>query len=194
MAKRKVLQIGDPRLKKENKLIISFEDPKVQEVIKDLIDTMLANDLIGIAAPQIGENYKIFVTEPRVTKHRALDQTDELRIYINPEIGFCSKNKSVIYEGCGCVANGKLFGPVKRAKEVTIEYLDQTGNKYNLSADGLLGRVIQHEYDHLVGIEFTEKIMDYKRLVNDKFYRKYIRSSEEQVKASAITKKRVIRI
>ena len=67
MAVRKTLQIGDPRLKNENRTIKNFNDIKVKEVIKDLRDTMIKNDLIGLAAPQIGYNYKIFITQPRVS-------------------------------------------------------------------------------------------------------------------------------
>ena len=86
MAVKKTIQIGNPLLKKENKIIANIDDTKVKQVIQDCIDTMRENNLIGIAAPQIGENYKIFVTEPRETPTRPKDQTDNLRVYINPEI------------------------------------------------------------------------------------------------------------
>jgi peptide deformylase len=81
----------------------------------------------------------------------------------------------------------KLFGPVKRPKTITIKARDENGNKFQLKCDGLLARVIQHEYDHLFGIEFTEKIYDYKRLMDVYFYRKEIRKSKQQVSASKIT-------
>ena len=67
---RDTIQIGDPRLKAPNKAIERLTDRLVKQAIQDLIDTMRANELIGIAAPQIGENWKMFVTEPRETKTR----------------------------------------------------------------------------------------------------------------------------
>ncbi len=184
---RDVLQIGDPRLKASNTSTENFSDPKLSQVITDLVDTMIAGDLIGIAAPQIGENYKVFITQPRKTEVRPDDQTDELRVYINPKAVFSSDEQSVIYEGCGCVLKGQLFGPVIRPKIVTIEAFDPKGNKFRMKADGILGRVIQHEYDHLSGVEFTEKISDYRKLLCREFYLKDIKMSPEQVEASKIT-------
>lgn len=188
MAVRDVAQIGDPRLKAKNKEIKTVS-VKVKKVISDLIDTMIKNDLVGMAAPQIGENYKVFVTEPRKTKTRTADQTDELRVYINPKIVKFSDEKNVIYEGCGSVVHGELFGPVKRPRQITIEALDKNLHKFQLTCDGLLARVIQHEYDHLFGIEFTEKILDYKKLMSKDFYIKEVKNSVEQIEASKITVK-----
>ena len=129
------------------------------------------------------------MTEPRETENRPADQADELRVYINPKIVQYSAEENVIYEGCGSVINGALFGPVKRSKEIVIEATDKNGNKFRLNCDGILARVIQHEYDHLWGIEFTEKIFDYKKLMSVEFYRATIKMSPEQVESSKITKK-----
>ncbi len=186
MAKRDTIQIGDPRLKAPNKTIEKFDDPVVCQVVQDMIDTMRVNGLIGMAAPQIGENYCVFVTEPRETKFRTVDQVDELRVYINPKIVEASSEETIIYEGCGSLLNGKLFGPVKRPKIIIIEAFDQNNKKFRLKCDGILARVIQHEYDHLCGIEFIEKIFDYKRLMTVDFYIKDIKSSPEQIQASLI--------
>jgi len=187
MAVRKTIQIGDPRLKAENVVVKNYNDPKVKKVIDDLKDTMIKNDLIGMAAPQIGYNYKIFITQPRKTKARKLLKGDKLRIYINPKIVKSSKEQNIIYEGCGSVLNGSLFGPVKRPQEITIKAYDEKGGRFQIRCDGILSRVIQHESDHMVGIEFTEKISDYKKLLNREFYIKTVRNSEEQIQASNIT-------
>ena len=181
MAYRETLQIGDPLLKASNTKVINFDDSKIKRVIQDLIDTMRKNDLAGLAAPQIGENYKIFVTEPRVTQFRTIDQADKLRFYINPTITNYSTEKCVTYEGCGSVLNAMLFGPVKRPKQITIEAYNETGKKFQLRCDGLLSRVIQHEYDHLYGIEFTEKIFDYGKLLAREFYIQNIKNSPAQL-------------
>jgi len=192
MAVRKTAQIGDPRLKTDNKTIENFNDPVLKQLVEDLVDSMRAGGLIGMAAPQIGENYKIFVTEPRETKTRPAGQSDELRIYINPVIVEESTEESVIYEGCGSVIHGKLFGPVKRPREIVIEAFDVGGRKFRFRCDGILARVIQHEYDHLSGVEFTEKISDYRKLMSVGFYLKNIKHSEEQTEASLITKKEFV--
>ncbi len=184
---RKLIQAGDPRLKAKNKQISTINTPKLKKLIKDLKDTMYKADLIGIAAPQIGENWMIFITEPRKTKARkgAKAITDMLRIYINPKFVFKSKEEAEIYEGCGSVSD---FGPVSRPREVEVEALDEKGNKFRLLADGLLARVIQHEMDHLDGVEFIQKVSDYSKIMVQSNYRKYIRNSPLQKKNSKITK------
>ncbi len=184
---RATIQIGDPRLKAENESVEDFSSAKVKQVVEDLVETMRAKELIGMAAPQIGENWKIFVTEPRETETRSADQADELRVYINPTIIWESEEETIIYEGCGSVMEGNLFGPVKRPKTITIEAFDVEGKKFTLKCDGILARVIHHEYDHLIGIEFTEKVFDYKKLMNREFYLKDIKGSKEQLEAGKIT-------
>ena len=194
MAVRDILQIGDLKLKAKNKVVKNFNSPRIKKVIRDLVDTMIKNDLVGVASPQIGENYQMFVTEPRKTKTRTADQTDELRVYINPKIIDFSKEENVIYEGCGSVVHGELFAPVKRPRQITIEAYDQKMKKFQLKCDGLLARVIQHEYDHLSGVEFTEKILDYKKLMSKEFYIKEIKTSPAQVNASKITVKQYSKV
>jgi peptide deformylase len=186
MAFRQTLQIGHPALKAQNAEITDFSSEELKRVVQDLTDTMRENQLIGMAGPQIGENLKVFVTEPRETPFRTADQADELRVYANPKIVFYSPQESIIFEGCGSVLNGSLFGPVKRPKEIIIEAFDQNGKRFQFKCDGILARVIQHEYDHLDGIEFTEKIYDYKLLLSADFYKERIKMSDEQVKNSEI--------
>ncbi len=188
MAVRKVVMAGDPRLKARNKLVSNIKSPRIKKLIKDLISTNKAADLIGIAANQIGENYMVFITHPVNTGSRKLGKTDELRVYINPRLTYKSKEQNIIYEGCGSVADGAIFGPVLRPSEIEVEATDEQGQKFRLRADGILARVIQHEYDHLQGIEFIQKVSDYSKIMTQKNYRKYIRNSPLQKKNSLITK------
>jgi peptide deformylase len=188
MAIRKIIMAGDPKLKARNKLVSNYNSPKIQKLIKDLITTNKKADLIGIAASQIGENHMVFVTYPRNTKSRKLGKTDKLRVYINPKIIYQSKAKNLIYEGCGSVADGAIFGPVLRPEEIEVQAIDEKGQKFKLRADGILARVIQHEYDHLQGIEFIQKVNDYSKIVVQAYYRKNIKNSPLQKKNSLITK------
>lgn len=187
MAVKKVLQIGDPLLKATNSKITDFDSQHIYKLVLDLSDTMRKNDLIGIAGPQIGENLKIFITEIRKTKNRDLDQTDELRVYINPEITDYSPQKTVIYEACGSVLHGRLFGPVSRPQKITIQAKNLDGTKFRLTCDGILSRVIQHEYDHMDGVEFLEKISDAKKMMSIEHYQKTIKMSKVQRRHSRIT-------
>lgn len=183
-----IIQAGHPALHKKNKKILDFKSPELNKLCKDLIDTMYKTNLIGIAAPQIAENFMVFATHPRNTKARKLARTDKLRIYINPKIIFKSKEENLIYEGCGSVADGKLFGPVSRPQEIEIEAFDENGKEFRLRCDGILARVIQHEYDHLMGQEFITRVDDYKKIMSIEYYKKSIRNSKLQKVNSLITK------
>ncbi len=170
---KEVTQAGNPILKNKAKFVSDIGDKETQRVVKNLIDSMHYHGLIGMAASQIGEKLRIFVTEVRKTKYRDVG-SDKLRAYINPKITWSSKKQVVIYEGCGSVAYSNLFGPVRRPEKIEIEAFDEKGNKFNLKAEGLLGRVIQHEYDHLDGIEFTEKITDMRKIMSSGEYKKMV--------------------
>jgi peptide deformylase len=179
MVIKDIIQIGNPLLNKKSEIVKDIKSKKTQEVIKNLVDSMQHYHLAGMAAPQIGENIRIFATEIRKTKFRKLEEKTPLQIYINPKLISFSKKQTVMYEGCGSVAYGKLFAPVKRPKEVSLEAFDQKGKKFKLKADGFLSRVIQHEYDHLEGIEFTRKISDITKIMSSGEYIKKRTSKKE---------------
>ena len=162
---KEVTQVGNPILKSKAKFVSSIGSKETQEVVTNLIDSMHYHDLVGMATSQIGEKLRIFVTELRKTKFRDED-VDQFRVYINPKITWFSKKQVVIYEGCGSVAYGNLFGPVRRPEKIEVEAFDEKGKSFKLRAGGLLSRVIQHEYDHLEGVEFTEKITDMQKIMS----------------------------
>lgn len=171
---KEIPQIGNAILRKKSKEISDFDNPKVKKTIKDLTDTMRDGDLVGISAPQLGKSQRIFITEIRKTKFRTNpSQLSDLRVYINPKIIKLSKETSIDYEGCGSVINAQLFGLVKRPERVIVEAQDIEGKKFRVEEKGLLGRVIQHEYDHLEGILFSDKIHDWKKILSFEEFKKY---------------------
>ncbi len=169
MTVKKSVQIGDPVLRETAVEIEDVETSYMQAIITDLIETMRADNLIGMAAPQIGESVRIFVTEIRETEFRTAAEASPLTVYINPEIYWVSHETEMGWEGCGSVANSGLFGEVKRAKEIKVKFTDETGVSREIEASGLLARVIQHENDHLNGIIFTD-LCDPKSLVSREWY------------------------
>ncbi len=189
MAIKQTLEIGDKKLIAKNREVKDFSDLKLSKLISDLIDTMRHKQLIGIAAPQIGKNYKVFITEPRETANRTAAQSDELRIYINPEITQTSKEEVLIYEGCGCMPNASIFGPVYRPKWVKVKAQNEHGEWFEFKADVILGRVIQHEFDHLQGIQFIYKVNNNAKLLSFNHYVKQIKSADWHLRNSQITTK-----
>ena len=92
MAVKKILQIGDPRLTAKNQPVVIEDSAGIAKLVKDLKTTMLKEELIGIAAPQIGVNLQVFITFPRSTQARK-GVSDELRVYLNPKITYHSPEK-----------------------------------------------------------------------------------------------------
>lgn len=165
----KTMQAGNAIIHSVSKDVVDVFSEETKRIIADLVDTMRAEDLIGMAAPQIGANVRIFVTEIRETTYRKED-VDKLRVFINPKILSLSERTSEGYEGCGSVASAQFFGPVVRPEEVTITALNEAGEEIIFTATGLLARVIQHEIDHLDGVLFHEKISDMKKVMSKEEY------------------------
>lgn len=157
MVIKKTTQVGNPVIRTKATPVKKQDKAKVRKVIQDLVDSMREHSLVGMAAPQVGQSLRIFVTEIRKTKLRKSEELDELRVFVNPKITWSSKKKTKGWEGCGSVAESGLFAKVNRPEAVAIEALDENGEKFSLKAKGLLARVIQHELDHLNGILFIDK-------------------------------------
>ncbi len=175
MIKRRVTQIGNPVIRKKSKRVGKVSSKSIQKTVRDLVDSMRFHGLVGMAAPQIGLNLRIFVTEIRKTKTRKSKEKDQLRVYINPRFVSFSQDKSVGYEGCGSVALGQLFGPVKRPPRISVTARDEQGKQFTLQAQGLLARAIQHELDHLNGIVYLDRVTDTKKLMSRDEYIKRFR-------------------
>ncbi len=150
----------NPILYKKTLKVITFFDSEIKQVVQDLIDTVRSHNVIWLSANQIWVNKSIFVTEIRKTKYRDVNDIDWVRIFINPKIIFYSDEKVIDYEWCGSVSHSDFFAEVERSENIIIKAFDEKWDEFELKADWLLARVIQHEYDHLNWVLFTEKIVD----------------------------------
>lgn len=140
----KIIKYPDPRLRKKSLPIKNPTDPKIQKLILEMIQLLRANQAIGLAAPQIGENIRLCLIEIE----------NELFVLINPEIKSLS-GKKVIYEE-GCLSFPGKFIPIKRFERVKVKAIDMSGKKQIIRARGLFARAIQHEVDHLDGKLFID--------------------------------------
>lgn len=173
-----LIPLGDKRLRTKSKLVKFPLKSEIKEVIKEMKRILNSTILVGLAAPQVGVNYRIFISRIKSTPARDIGKEDKLRVYINPKIVHKSKERVTIWEGCGSVAKTQIFAPVTRPKVVTVEAFDVKGKKFTLKADGLLGRVILHEVDHLDGKLFIDYVSP-KRYVDKEYYIKHIRNNPE---------------
>jgi len=181
MSIKKVTQAGQRVLRTKAKRVTHAASPTIKRLVKDLIDTMKAEHLIGIAAPQIGQGVRVFISQLTSTDTRTVKKknVDPLRVFINPTITSYSSQQKSDWEGCGSIAYGKIFAKVRRPVSVTVRALNGKGESFELRARDLLARVIQHEYDHLEGIFFTDK-MDASTVMTSDEYRNKMRAHKKK--------------
>ncbi|MBM3463310.1 MAG: peptide deformylase [Armatimonadetes bacterium] len=145
MAKMQIAYEGNKVLRKKAQEV-KVVDHLVGQLLDDMLDTMHANNGIGLAAPQVGISKRIIVIE-------LPDDEDGPIKMINPRI--VEKEGSVVgLEGCLSIPN--VYGDVERAEKVVVKGLDEKGKPSRIEASGLLARVFQHEVDHLDGVLFTD--------------------------------------
>ena len=149
MAIRKIVKYGTESLRQPSKEVHKVSQ-KIKNLVQDMLDTMYSQNGVGLAAPQIGENLRIFVIDVS-TGNEPLNPM----VFINPKIikksGACLSNE-------GCLSFPEAYTEVRRYANVMVKALDINGRSFVMEAkDGtLLARAIQHEFDHLDGILFID--------------------------------------
>ncbi len=136
-------------------------DKSVEDFVSEMFEALYKGNGIGLAAPQVGILKKIFVCHA---------QGDKPRAFINPEI-IRTSPEEVLYEE-GCLSIPGIWADVRRPGSITVQAFDITGKPFTIDADGILARVIQHEYDHLKGILFIDRLSELKKQRALKAYQK----------------------
>lgn len=149
MAVRRILHYGEESLREKSKEVHKVSK-KISDLVKDLLDTMYANNGVGLAAPQIGENVRVFVIDVS-SNNEPLNPM----VFINPKI---IKKSGAVKSNEGCLSFPEAYTDVKRYKNVMVKAINEHGKAFVMEAkDGsLLARCIQHENDHLDGILFID--------------------------------------
>ena len=168
-----IVAYGDPVLKKKAK-DIDKDYPKLEELINNMWDTMYNAHGVGLAAPQIGLPVRIFMIDPApFADDEELDEDEKKtlmdlrKVFINPKIIEETGEEWAFSEGCLSIP--EVREDVFRQPDITIEYYDENWQKHTEQYSGLAARVIQHEYDHIEGILFTDKLSSLKkRLIKSK--------------------------
>ena len=149
MATRNIRELGDDVLRKEAKEVKDV-NRRTKILIEDMFDTMYEANGVGLAAPQVGILKKIFVVDVGDE-----DGNKVPYVFINPEI-IEREGVQVGFEGCLSVP-GKS-GKVARAEKVKVKAFNQDMEEFEMEAEGFLARAIQHEYDHLNGVVYVDKV------------------------------------
>ena len=168
-----IVGYGDPVLRKKAD-DIPQELPNLKQIVADMYETMYKAFGVGLAAPQVGLSIRLFVIDTR-----PFSEDDDLPKEEQEQLAVFKKtfiNATILKEegeewgfNEGCLSIPEVREDVYRHEKITIEYYDEEFNKFTEQYDGLIARVIQHEYDHIEGILFTDKISSLKkRLIQGK--------------------------
>jgi peptide deformylase len=149
---REVRYLGDPVLREMCREVETIDDD-VRALVDDLLETMYAEDGIGLAAPQIGVPLRVFVYDVR-------DDELDPGVLVNPRIVEATGKQKEVE---GCLSIPGLDEVVERSGQVVVEGLDRDGEPVRIEATGLLSRCLQHENDHLDGVLFIDRVSPLKR-------------------------------
>lgn len=140
-----IVKLGEDILREKAEPVAEVND-EIRQLAEDMFDTMIEADGVGLAGPQVGKKLRMFV---------AMADDDVRRVFINPQIIKTSEELGDYDEGCLSIP--QVYETIRRPVKVTVQALNENGKPFTLEADGLLARIIQHEYDHLDGIVFIDR-------------------------------------
>jgi peptide deformylase len=183
MAILKVARLGHPVLRTRAQPVPPNEirSPRIQRLIDDMFETMHEYAGIGLAGPQVHESLRLFVAGFRQAEMpEVLDDEDDMPLIalVNPEITRVGAGHHAGWEGCLSIPD--IRGLVPRAPDIDVEAFDRNGRPIRLTARGMPARVIQHEYDHLDGVLFFDRMETFESLTFMDEYRRYWAKDEHE--------------
>jgi peptide deformylase len=179
MAVRKIIRMGHPTLRKAARPLTPRElgSPETGRLVTDMIDTLNDSGGIGLAAPQIDESVRLAIIEiPGGPSRYGEIPAMPLTVFANPRIELVDPAAAGYWEGCLSVPG--LRGYVERPQFVRVTYQDLRGATHVLELKGFLATVFQHEFDHLDGVLYVDRMTDPKKLVFEEEYLRYLSADE----------------
>jgi len=157
-----IVAYGDPVLRKEGKEI-QKDDDSIPKLIENMFETMYNAQGVGLAAPQIGKSLRLFVIDGGPLLEDDEDEQDKefKKVFINPQILDEQGDEWAFEEGCLSIPS--IREDVYRFDQLTIRYFDQDWKEHTETYEGLKARIIQHEYDHIEGVLFTDYLPPLKK-------------------------------
>jgi peptide deformylase len=165
-----IRQLGDPVLRQTAQPVDNIFDPTVQTLIDQLMHLMLDSDGVGIAAPQVAAAYRLLIVASRPNPRYPKAPTMEPTVMINPRL--ISHSGEVVKDWEGCLSIPGIRGFVPRYRQIEVEYSDRQGNIHQQVLTGFPARIFQHEFDHLSGTVFLDRLDSVQDIITDQEYQK----------------------
>lgn len=168
----KIVEYPNKKLREKSITVVKF-DNNLHEILDAMYPIMINTNGIGLAAIQVGITQRILILN--IPDDDGEQPEENLLEMINPTIA-SSKGESTYQEGCLSVPS--FYEDINRFETISVNYQDRDGNTQYLEADGLLSIAIQHEYDHLEGILFIDKLTSSRRRKFEKEYKKMLKEKK----------------
>ncbi len=171
-----IVQLGDPVLRSSAQLVNDIQDERIQKLIDDLIATVVQANGVGIAAPQVAESSRLFIVASRPNPRYPNAPVMEPTAILNPRI--VAHSTEVVKGWEGCLSIPGIRGWVPRYQGIEIEYTDRDGKLQKQELTDFVARIFQHEYDHLDGIVFLDRLESTQDIITEQEYQKRVVHNE----------------
>lgn len=167
----RVAELGHPVLRRKAAAVDPDEinHPVFQHFIDNMIDTMREYEGVGLAAPQVCVGKRIFCVESDHSERYPGSPNVAVYVAINPIVKILDDSPVTLWEGCLSVPEWRA--PVERAKKVELQALDRHGKPFKITAQGFHARIVQHEFDHLEGKVYLDRLKNLKQLTHTRYTR-----------------------
>lgn len=167
-----IAQLGNPILRQQAQLVDNVRDERIQKLIDALIVTAATSNGVGIAAPQVAESYRLFIVASRPNPRYPNAPLMEPTAMINPQI--IAHSTEVVKGWEGCLSIPGIRGLVSRYQAIEVEYTTRDGQLHRQELTDFVARIFQHEYDHLDGIVFLDRVESTQDMMTEQEYQQRI--------------------
>lgn len=167
-----IIQLGDPILRQKATLVENINDQRIQKLIEDLTATVAQANGVGIAAPQVAQSCRLFIVASRPNPRYPNAPQMEPTAMINPKI--IAHSTEIVKGWEGCLSIPGIRGFVPRYQAIEVEYTDRNGKLQKQDLTDFVARIFQHEYDHLDGIVFLDRLETTLDIITEQEYKKQV--------------------
>ncbi|NEQ65281.1 MAG: peptide deformylase [Symploca sp. SIO2D2] len=167
-----IAQLGNPILRQQAQLVDNLSDQHLQQLIDELITTVVIENGVGIAAPQVSQSYRLFIVASRPNLRYPHAPVMEPTAMLNPRI--VAHSPEMVKDWEGCLSIPGIRGLVPRYRSVEVEYTGRDGQLQQQKLTDFVARIFQHEYDHLDGIVFLDRVESTQEMITEQEYLKRV--------------------
>ncbi len=169
---QKIAQLGEPILRRKADKITAFKTKKLNNLVAALYDCLENSQGVGLAAPQIYQSYCVLIIASKPTARYPNAPLMPPEIFINPSFEICSDESPKDWEGCLSIPSIRALVP--RHPHILVHYNDVNGTLQQKELDGFNARIFQHEYDHLQGLVYLDRVNNNQDIISETEFLKLI--------------------